>query len=120
MELTIIQPLTIRMPDGPHPYKAGETITLPEKVALRLMELAPGKVRKIEEPPFMVGQRVRFKHPVNIRDATTYSWEVSKGVVEMIDPLSYLALVIPDGGELPWLWVNMVYVQPISTPKEEL
>jgi len=40
--------------------------------------------------------------------------------VEIIDPLSHLALVIPDTGDIPWLWVNLVYIQPISTPKEEL
>ena len=120
MDLNIIKPLTIRMPEGPQAFKAGEVVTLPDKVALRLLELAPGKVQKIEELPFMVGQRVRFKHPVNIRNATTYTWEVSEGVVEIIDPLSHLALVIPDTGDIPWLWVNLVYIQPISTPKEEL
>ena len=45
MEVTIVQPLTVRMPEGPQALKPGEVIELPDKVAQRLQELAPGKVR---------------------------------------------------------------------------
>ena len=45
MELTVVQPIRVRMPHGSQDFTPGEVIDLPEKVAQRLMELAPGKVR---------------------------------------------------------------------------
>ena len=49
MEITILQPLTIRMPNGPQAFEPGQTINLPDNVAQKLMELAPGKVRPVFE-----------------------------------------------------------------------
>ena len=48
MELTIVRPLKVQMPDGPKDFAPGEVIDLPDKVAQRLMELVPGKVRQVE------------------------------------------------------------------------
>ena len=47
MEVTVVQPIKVRMPHGPQDFTPGEIIDLPDKVAQRLMELAPGKVRLI-------------------------------------------------------------------------
>ncbi len=47
MELTVVQPIKVRMPHGSQDFKPGEIIDLPDMVAQRLMELVPGKVRPI-------------------------------------------------------------------------
>ena len=48
MELTVVQRIKVRMPYGPQDFTPGEVIDLPDKVAQRLMELVPGKVRQVE------------------------------------------------------------------------
>ena len=48
MELTVVQPIKVRMPHGPQDFTPGEVIDLPDKVAQRLMALVPGKVRQVE------------------------------------------------------------------------
>ncbi len=110
MELTIVQPLKVRMPAGPQTFEPGQVIKLPDKVGLRLMELAPGKVRRMEDSPFSIGQLVQYQYPVDIKSATNYSWKECIGVVEMIDHKSHLALIIPKNETIPWRWVNLVFV----------
>ena len=48
MELTVVQAIKVRMPHGSQDFTPGEVIDLPDKVAQRLMELVPGKVRLVE------------------------------------------------------------------------
>jgi len=48
VELTVVQPIKVRMPHGSQDFTPGEVIDLPDKVAQRLMELVPGKVRLVE------------------------------------------------------------------------
>ena len=48
MDLVFIEPQRVKMPHGAQDFQPGETVTLPDKVALRLMELVPGKVRAVE------------------------------------------------------------------------
>ena len=48
MELVFLESQRVKMPNGAQDFQPGETVTLPDKVALRLMELVPGKVRAVE------------------------------------------------------------------------
>jgi hypothetical protein len=98
------------MPEGPQAFKPGEVLELPDKVAQRLMELAPGKVRMVNDSSVHIGQRVRYRHPVGIKSATNYCWEEDVGVVEMIDYEHHLALIFPENESGPWRWVNLVFV----------
>ena len=41
MVLKAVQPLRVKMPDGPRAFAPGETITLPDWVGQRLLEMAP-------------------------------------------------------------------------------
>jgi len=110
MEILIVQPLKVRMPDGPQTFEPGQTIDLPDKVALRLMELAPGKVRRGTDSPVHIGQRVHYCIPTNIKGPKSYTWEEHMGVIEMIDEEHHLTLIIPEDETIPWRWVNLVFV----------
>lgn len=63
MELTVVQPIKVRMPQGSQDFKPGEIIELPDKVAQRLMELVPGKVRQME-PQLSPGVWIEFFSPL--------------------------------------------------------
>ena len=110
MEILIVQPLKVRMPDGPQTFEPGQTIDLPDKVALRLMELAPGKVRVGNDSPVHIGQRVHYCIPTNITSPQMYTWDRHVGLGEMIDYEQHLALIIPEDETIPWRWVNLVFV----------
>jgi hypothetical protein len=115
----VLQPLKLKTKTwGSVAFEPGQRVTWPEKAVRLLLQKAPKKIRVVEDFPVRCGQRVRYRIPINIRNATDYSWKECEGVVEMIDHQSHLALIIPEAGDVPWLWVNMDYVQPLSTPKE--
>jgi len=63
VELTVVQPIKVRMPQGSQDFKPGQTIQLPDKVAQRLMELVPGKVRQVE-PQLHSGVWIEFFSPL--------------------------------------------------------
>ena len=113
MEITIIHPLTISMPDGPQNFKGGETITLPDPVGRRLLALAPGRVQKVTDAVFSVGQRVQYRIPTHIESPIDYLWEEFVGQIELIDRARHLALIIPEGELLDWLWVSLTYVKTV-------
>jgi hypothetical protein len=114
MELTIVEPLKVRMPEGPQALEPGQTIDLPDKVARRLMELAPGKVRMVNDSPVHIGQRVHYCIPTNIKGPQRYTWDRHVGLVEMIDSAQHLALIIPEDETIPWRWVNLVFVNGVG------
>ncbi len=65
MELTIVQPIKVRMPDGPQAFEPGQVITLPDTVAHKLMALAPGKVRpRLDSNHLHPGVWVEFNSPL--------------------------------------------------------
>ncbi len=107
MELTFVQSLRVRMPDGPQAFEVGQILELPDKVALRLMELAPGKVRLVNHTALHIGQRVRYRVPVHITGPKRHTWEEHVGLVEMIDQDQHLALIIPEDETIPWRWMNL-------------
>ncbi len=41
MVLMAVQPIRVKMPDGPRALAPGETITLPDHVGQRLLAMAP-------------------------------------------------------------------------------
>ncbi len=47
MDLVFLETQRIKMPHGTQEFRVGETVELPPKVAARLLELIPGKVRII-------------------------------------------------------------------------
>lgn len=112
MELTILQPLNIRMPEGPQLFHPGQIIDLPHRVALRLLELAPGKIRRADEATCFIGQQVQYRIPTNIKGPHTYTWKEYTGTVAVIDESNHLALIVPDDETLTWRWVSLVYVEP--------
>jgi len=63
MELAVVQPITVRMPHGSQDFTPGEVIDLPDKVAQRLMELVPGKVRQVD-PQLHSGVWIEFFSPL--------------------------------------------------------
>ncbi len=48
MELVFLESQRVKMPHGSQSFKPGETVELPDSVALRLLELIPGKVRAVD------------------------------------------------------------------------
>ncbi len=65
MELTIVRPLTVQMPEGPQAFEPSQVITLPDTVAHKLMALAPGKVRPLlDADQFQPGVWVEFISPL--------------------------------------------------------
>ncbi len=62
MELTVVQAIKVRMPHGSQDFKPGQTNQLPDKVAQRLMELVPGKVRQVD-PQLHPGVWIEFFSP---------------------------------------------------------
>jgi hypothetical protein len=63
MELTVVLPIKVRMPHGSQDFTPGEIIDLPDKVAQRLMELVPGKVRLVK-PQLHPGVWIEFFSPL--------------------------------------------------------
>jgi len=114
MELTVVQPIKVRMPHGLQDFTPGEVIALPDKVARRLMELAPGKVRMGNDSPVHIGQRVQYCIPTNIKSSQRYTWDRHVGLVEIIDTENHLALIIPEDEAIPWRWVNLVFVNGVE------
>ncbi len=49
MELRVLQQVKVRMPEGPQIFTPGQTIDLPEPVALRLVDLAGGKIQRQDQ-----------------------------------------------------------------------
>ena len=47
MVLNAVHRIRIKMPDGPRALAPGETITLPDPVGQRLLEMAPQKVQVV-------------------------------------------------------------------------
>ncbi len=47
MVIKAVQPLRIKMPEGPRDLLQGEQISLPERVGLRLLKLVPRKVEVV-------------------------------------------------------------------------
>jgi len=98
------------MPHGSQDFTPGEVIALPDKVARRLMELAPGKVRRGTDSPVHIGQRVHYCIPTNIKGPKSYTWEEHVGLVEIMDTENHLALIIPEDETIPWRWVNLSFI----------
>ena len=55
MVLKAVQPLQVKMPDGPRAFAPGEIITLPDQVGRRLLEMAPQQVEVVEPKPLQPG-----------------------------------------------------------------
>ena len=53
--LKAVLPLRVKMPDGPRALAPGETITLPDPVGQRLLEMAPQRVEMIEPKALQPG-----------------------------------------------------------------
>ena len=45
----VLQQVKVRMPDGPQIFTPGQTIDLPDRVALRLVDLAGGKIQRQDQ-----------------------------------------------------------------------
>jgi len=69
MELTIIEPLKIQMPDGLQKFNPGQRVTLPDDVGHRLLKLAPGKVQRVTDEELAAGQNVLVQIPTDIKGA---------------------------------------------------
>jgi len=63
VELAVVEPIKVRMPYGSQDFIPGDVIDLPDKVAQRLMELVPGKVRQME-PQLHSGVWIEFFSPL--------------------------------------------------------
>lgn len=64
MEIIFLQPQRVAMPDGSRDFRPGDTITLPDVVAQRLMTLVPGKVKMVDKPQIQPGVWVEFSSPL--------------------------------------------------------
>ena len=53
--LKAVLPLRVKMPDGPRAFAPGETITLPDLVGRRLLEMAPQRVEVVEAKALQPG-----------------------------------------------------------------
>ena len=105
MELTVVQPIKVRMPQGSQDFKPGQTIQLPDKVAQRLMELVPGKVRQVE-PQLHPGVWVEFFSPL-------FGWCTAKIQAVIVDECVITNHSVLKGeGEpvtIPASWICGVY-----------
>ena len=63
MVLKAVQPLQVKMPDGPRAFAPGEIITLPDQVGRRLLEMAPQQVEVVESNVLCPGVWVEFFSP---------------------------------------------------------
>ena len=116
MTFEVLQPLRLKTKTwGSIAFEPGQRVTWPEKAVRLLLQKAPEKIRVVENFPVRCGQRVRYRIPTNIKSATNYSWKECEGVMEMIDHKSHLALIIPEGKDVPRLWVALTYIQTIKT-----
>ena len=107
-----LAPLKLRTKSlGAIVLEPGQRVTWPEKAVRQLLQKAPEKIRVVEDFPVRCGQQVKFKQPVNIQDATNYSWQECEGKVEIIDHKSHLVLIISEEDNIPWLWVNLAFVR---------
>ncbi len=64
MVLMAVQRLRVAMPDGPRALVPGETITLPDPVGQRLLEMVPEKVKVVESNVLCPGVWVEFFSPL--------------------------------------------------------
>ena len=117
MELTVVKPLNIQMPDGLQKFQPGQRVTLPDDVGQRLLQLAPGKVQRVTDEELAVGQKVLIQIPTQIKSPIDYSWEEFSGHLEVVDRDQHLGLVIPDSGHRSWIWVNLVFIKRL--PEED-
>ena len=64
MVLKAVQPLRVKMPNGPRSFAPGEIITLPDQVGRRLLEMAPQQVEVVESNVLCHGVWVEFFSPL--------------------------------------------------------
>ena len=64
MVLKAVQPLRVKMPDGPRALVPGETITLPDHVGQRLLAMAPKQVAVVEPIAFQPGMWCEWWSPL--------------------------------------------------------
>ncbi|MCA9469945.1 MAG: hypothetical protein KC643_31485 [Nitrospira sp.] len=112
MVLKALQPITVKMPDGSQRFIPGETITLPDPVGYRLLELTPGRVMALDGTgqTLQMGMTVQYRIPVG-STAFNYTWEWHEGVIQTIDEYWERALVVPMDESVLWRWISLVYVK---------
>ena len=54
-----------------------------------------------------LGDKVHYRHPVNITGPQNYDWEEAIGTVEIVDFGHYLALISPMDDPMAWIWINL-------------
>ncbi len=64
MVLTAVQPIRVKMLDGPRAFAPGETITLPDQVGQRLLEMAPQKVQVVDPHTIQPDVWIEFLSPL--------------------------------------------------------
>ena len=64
MVLKAVQPIRVKMPDGPRAFAPGDTITLPDPVGQRLLEMAPQKVEVVDLKAFQPGAWCEWWSPL--------------------------------------------------------
>jgi len=119
MELTIVKPLNIQMPDGLQKFNPGQRVTLPDDVGHRLLKLAPGKVQRVTDEELTAGQNVLVQIPTNIKSPIEYSWKEFTGRLEVVDRDRHLGLIIPDSEPRDWIWVNLVFIKRLPAEDGE-
>ena len=63
MVLKAVQPIRVKMPDGPRAFAPGETITLPDQVGQRLLEMAPKRLTVVQPKALQPGVWCEWWHP---------------------------------------------------------
>ncbi len=64
MVLKAVQPIRVKMLDGPRAFAPGETITLPDPVGQRLLEMVPQKVKVVDLNAFQPGMWCEWWSPL--------------------------------------------------------
>ena len=63
MVLKAVQPIRVKMPNGPRAFAPGETMTLPDPVGQRLLEMAPHRVTVVEPKALQPGMWCEWWSP---------------------------------------------------------
>ena len=108
----IQRPIRYRWSGGEIRFSVNEPVHVEPTLGQRILKKCKGKVQLADNSPFYVGQRVKYRVPVEINSPWDYQWAEHVGLVEMIDHKHHLGLVIPETEPEPWRWINLTYVEP--------
>ena len=110
----IERPIRYRWSRGEIRFTPGEPVHVEPTLGQRILKKCEGKIHRVDDSPFYISQRVRYRVPVHIKSPTNYEWQHYIGTVELIDSHNEMAAIIPDDENRPWRWVSLTYIKPLE------